>query len=83
MTDPAQIEMTITAEPGNTDKNDDDAVKQLSFPFLPEAPGLVWPLPGGRWHAELFGGWWVCIAASKAAAVKGVIKAYQEERERY
>ena len=82
-TDTAQSEMSRAAGPGNTVRNDCAGSKQLSFPFLPEAPGKVWPVPGGRWHAELFGGWYVCVAASRKAAIEGVKRAYKAERERY
>jgi hypothetical protein len=41
--------------------------------------GLVWPLPGGKWHAEIDHGWWVCVAANRKSAVEGVKKQYWDE----
>ena len=78
------MKTTISAEKENGRVKDiaPTVPKQLAFPFLSEVPGLVWQLPGGRWHAELCGGWWVCVAATRKAAIAGVKKAYREERER-
>jgi hypothetical protein len=52
---------------------------QLALPGFEAALGKVWRLRDGVWHAELFGGWWVSVAASRKSAVDSVLRMFENE----